>query len=155
MTLTSKEGTVLKAGNPREAEGLVKVRFGKNKVYEGVCYGPDHEEQVTEVKPYWARIFNAQGAVEILVDPAAEEDESTAPTLQGIQKLNAKEAAEEIASIDDPRFLTVLEEQELSHPEYDGGRQGVLQAIARRRKELEETGGEGEDESDGDKGSSE
>lgn len=155
MTLTSKEGTVLKAGNPKEEVGLVEVKFVKNKVYEGQWFGPDYEEQVTKVKPYWARIFKAGGAVEIIHDP--REDEADAgdggpAALLGIQKFNVKEAAEEITTIDDARFLALCEELELAHPAHEGGRQGVLKAIAARAQELEEAAGEGEGEGEDEKG---
>lgn len=139
MTLTTKEGIVLKAGNPREAEGSVKVKFIRNKVYEGISYGPDYDQQVVEVKPYWARIFQAQRvAVVVTEEVDGESVQEGDAVLKGIQDLNVEQAAAQISDIEDLDLLDEAEEEELAHPKYEGGRKKVLEAIAARRAELQD-----------------
>lgn len=71
-------------------------------------------------------------------EPAAEP--TPAPVDASTHDLTVDDAVSLIADLDDRDLLQQLRDGELAHPRYDGGRRGVLTAIAHRLEALGASG---------------
>ncbi len=116
---------------PARARQLIAEKLAayvSGPVPEGVTA----KEQPTAVVTAGALPYGASGPTDQPEERARREQ-----LIRRVQGLSVAQAVEAIKGMDGVQDLEILQEGEVLHPEYQGGRKGVLDAIAGRVKALQ------------------